>query len=430
MAAIAITLCDVVVFAPVAFLSDLVGQFFRQFGLTVVFATLFSLFVSFTMTPALASRLLGREPERARKAARAEGAPASPRKRSFFDTQGQGRLSRGPRLGPRPPRPRCIGVVAAPLRRERGPHPPRQRSRPSSCLPSTRASWSSTSPWTAAPTSQDRRARQGRSRPISSPCPRRSRVFSQVGTDAGPNYAELTVKLKDKREALEEPGPRRPRAAGLGRRPARRIDFSVTEPSIIDQTSVGRQQGPDHQRARPRPNGDRRAGLPARGGRQGDAGGGGRRQLDALAAGPRYRSRMDRRGPEPVRPRGERRGRGPAHGPRGHQGRDPQARRTTSTTSILRFQPASGADAPGHRVDQGCRARCGMLVPDRPRWRRHRPRRRARPAHQGGPLERGDGHGQPPGQAPRRGHAPTSSASSTRTRRPRATPSTSRATPR
>jgi len=51
MAAVAITLCDVVVFAPVAFMKDIVGQFFKEFGLTVVFATLFSLFVSFTLTP-------------------------------------------------------------------------------------------------------------------------------------------------------------------------------------------------------------------------------------------------------------------------------------------------------------------------------------------------------------------------------------------
>lgn len=53
MAAVAITLCDVVVFAPVAFMKDMVGQFFRQFGLTVVSATLFSLFISFTLTPML-----------------------------------------------------------------------------------------------------------------------------------------------------------------------------------------------------------------------------------------------------------------------------------------------------------------------------------------------------------------------------------------
>lgn len=56
MAALAITLCDVVVFMPIAFMTGMTGQFFRQFGLTIVFATLFSLFVSFTLTPMLASR--------------------------------------------------------------------------------------------------------------------------------------------------------------------------------------------------------------------------------------------------------------------------------------------------------------------------------------------------------------------------------------
>ncbi|WP_297421916.1 efflux RND transporter permease subunit [Clostridium sp.] len=58
MAAIAITLCDVVVFAPVSFVSGLVGQMFREFGLTIVAATMFSLIVSFTITPMLSSRLL------------------------------------------------------------------------------------------------------------------------------------------------------------------------------------------------------------------------------------------------------------------------------------------------------------------------------------------------------------------------------------
>ena len=56
MAAIAITLCDVVVFMPIAFMTGMTGQFFRQFGMTIVFATLFSLFVSFSLTPMLASR--------------------------------------------------------------------------------------------------------------------------------------------------------------------------------------------------------------------------------------------------------------------------------------------------------------------------------------------------------------------------------------
>lgn len=60
LAAIAITTVDVVVFAPVAFLSGMVGQVFKQFGLTIVVTTLFSLLVSFTLTPMLASKLLGK----------------------------------------------------------------------------------------------------------------------------------------------------------------------------------------------------------------------------------------------------------------------------------------------------------------------------------------------------------------------------------
>lgn len=58
MAAIAITLCDVVVFAPISLVSGLVGEMFREFGLTIVAATMFSLIVSFTITPMLSSRLI------------------------------------------------------------------------------------------------------------------------------------------------------------------------------------------------------------------------------------------------------------------------------------------------------------------------------------------------------------------------------------
>ena len=56
LAALAITFTDVVVFVPIAFMGGIVGQFFREFGLTVATVTLFSLFVSFTLTPMLASR--------------------------------------------------------------------------------------------------------------------------------------------------------------------------------------------------------------------------------------------------------------------------------------------------------------------------------------------------------------------------------------
>jgi HAE1 family hydrophobic/amphiphilic exporter-1 len=55
-AAIAITLVDVVVFLPLAFLSGYVGKYFVEFGVVVTVATLFSLFVSFTLTPMLAAK--------------------------------------------------------------------------------------------------------------------------------------------------------------------------------------------------------------------------------------------------------------------------------------------------------------------------------------------------------------------------------------
>ncbi|MCF7810717.1 efflux RND transporter permease subunit [bacterium] len=56
LAVAASTLTNIVVFTPMAFMSGIVGQFFIQFGLTVAFATIFSLLVSFTLTPMMASR--------------------------------------------------------------------------------------------------------------------------------------------------------------------------------------------------------------------------------------------------------------------------------------------------------------------------------------------------------------------------------------
>jgi HAE1 family hydrophobic/amphiphilic exporter-1 len=55
-AALSITLVDVVVFVPLALITGMIGNFLRQYALVVVFSTLMSLFVSFTVTPTLASR--------------------------------------------------------------------------------------------------------------------------------------------------------------------------------------------------------------------------------------------------------------------------------------------------------------------------------------------------------------------------------------
>lgn len=63
LAAITITLVDVVVYLPVAFTSGLIGQFFRSYGITIAVATLFSLFISFTLTPMLAALWMKGESE-------------------------------------------------------------------------------------------------------------------------------------------------------------------------------------------------------------------------------------------------------------------------------------------------------------------------------------------------------------------------------
>jgi HAE1 family hydrophobic/amphiphilic exporter-1 len=54
--ALSITLVDVAVYLPLSMVSGMVGGMIRQFSLVIVFATLMSLFVSFTLTPMLASR--------------------------------------------------------------------------------------------------------------------------------------------------------------------------------------------------------------------------------------------------------------------------------------------------------------------------------------------------------------------------------------
>ncbi|MBI4815416.1 MAG: efflux RND transporter permease subunit [Deltaproteobacteria bacterium] len=58
LAVLATTFSIVAVFVPVAIMKGIVGRFFFQFGLTVSFAVLVSLLVSFTLTPMMSSRLL------------------------------------------------------------------------------------------------------------------------------------------------------------------------------------------------------------------------------------------------------------------------------------------------------------------------------------------------------------------------------------
>ncbi|GAB1430202.1 efflux RND transporter permease subunit [Ignavibacteria bacterium] len=55
-AALSITLVDVVVFVPLSLVGGIVGNILREFAVVVFVSTLFSLLVSFTITPVLASR--------------------------------------------------------------------------------------------------------------------------------------------------------------------------------------------------------------------------------------------------------------------------------------------------------------------------------------------------------------------------------------
>ena len=58
LAVIAITLTIVAIFSPVSFMGGVAGQYFRQFGLTVAIAVLFSLLVARLITPMMAAYLM------------------------------------------------------------------------------------------------------------------------------------------------------------------------------------------------------------------------------------------------------------------------------------------------------------------------------------------------------------------------------------
>jgi HAE1 family hydrophobic/amphiphilic exporter-1 len=86
LAAIAITMVDVVVYLPVSFMSGNTGRLFKEFGITIAAATLFSLLVSFALTPMLASRWLNTQ----------HGAPTGPLARfGVFWDRGYDRIAAG-----------------------------------------------------------------------------------------------------------------------------------------------------------------------------------------------------------------------------------------------------------------------------------------------------------------------------------------------
>jgi len=73
MAVMATTLSLVVIFLPVAFMQSIPGRFFKSMALTMSFAIMVSLLVSFTLTPMLSARMLKRLKRKS-----AEGVPGDP----------------------------------------------------------------------------------------------------------------------------------------------------------------------------------------------------------------------------------------------------------------------------------------------------------------------------------------------------------------
>lgn len=75
LAVLATTLSIVAVFLPIGFMGGIIGQFFHQFGLTIVAAVMISMFVSFSLDPMLSS--LWHDPQAHGTSAPAAGTPPS-----------------------------------------------------------------------------------------------------------------------------------------------------------------------------------------------------------------------------------------------------------------------------------------------------------------------------------------------------------------
>ncbi|HEX5222925.1 MAG TPA: efflux RND transporter permease subunit [Verrucomicrobiae bacterium] len=75
LAVMATTLSLVVIFLPLAFMKGRVGMFFSSYGVTVAFAIMVSLFVSFTLTPMLSSRFLRHTDDPKAREKKAHGGP-------------------------------------------------------------------------------------------------------------------------------------------------------------------------------------------------------------------------------------------------------------------------------------------------------------------------------------------------------------------
>ena len=220
LAVMATTFSLVAIFAPVGFMSGMVGRFMQSFGLTMAFAVLVSLFVSFTLTPMMSAYWLKVKPRpRRTRDARLEAHDALRAARS--DVHAAARVGDGA------------------SRRRRG------RRRSSSCCPASRSSGSSTSTsrrWTISRSSTSPCARP---KDRAWPRPRFSPIASRPRSGRSPRWttrwspsratrparsirASVFVRLKPLDERRARPGrghgrgpQRRAAAGGQGRRARR-----------------------------------------------------------------------------------------------------------------------------------------------------------------------------------------------------------------
>jgi hydrophobic/amphiphilic exporter-1 (mainly G- bacteria), HAE1 family len=83
LAVLATTLSLVAIFVPVGFMGGIVGRFMKSFGLTMAFAIMVSLLVSFTLTPMLSARWIKMRPRRKDADGRELGVESSKESRFF-----------------------------------------------------------------------------------------------------------------------------------------------------------------------------------------------------------------------------------------------------------------------------------------------------------------------------------------------------------
>ena len=218
----ATTFAILAVFIPVAFMSGVIGKFFLQFGITVAVAVLVSLFVSFTLDPMLSS--IWPDPKEGRFRRAPWLGRIMERVEEGVDRAASG-LRQAAALGARRPalrdsRPRADRASASVRMRRRRAGRARARGCCCCCSPRSRSSAASSSCRWSAPSSCRRTTRASCSCALNTPIGSSleytdakvrdveatmreldgvEAIVTTVGTDEGKNYAQIRVRLTDRR---------------------------------------------------------------------------------------------------------------------------------------------------------------------------------------------------------------------------------------